>query len=161
MGSSSCYCFFFFFCIFKSFLLLFFWYFVSDTPDGFSPRQRWATETKTKGQETLLFVFLFFFFGKKDNLLVEVLAKKKIMFKCSKTLVLNTFIEMVSLFISSDLNKQGAPRNGVARVAGRLGGRTFYLSKGILFWAWVQFRWRTFGVEPGCWKPGTRGCSVI
>jgi len=28
------------------------------------------------------------------------------MFKCSKTLVLNTFIEMVSLFISSDLNKQ-------------------------------------------------------
>lgn len=31
-------------------------------------------------------------------------AKKKTL-KCSKTLVLNTFIEMVSLFISSDLNK--------------------------------------------------------
>lgn len=34
------------------------------------------------------------------------------MLKCSKTLVLNTFIEMVSLFISSDLNKQ-AEKQGV------------------------------------------------
>lgn len=58
------------------------------------------------------------------------------MLKCSKTLVLNTFIEMVSLFISSDLNKQ-AEKQGVPFFFFLLGfglvwGRAhdFYLSKG-------------------------------
>jgi len=56
------------------------------------------------------------------------------MFKCSKTLVLNTFIEMVSLFISSDLNKQEKEtgKGGLQLFSFGSGGRAldFYLSKG-------------------------------
>lgn len=64
----------------------------------------------------------------------EAGREKRKWWKCSKTLVLNTFIEMVSLFISSDLNKQ-AERVGhgaKAPCSAQVEGRVLFQRKGLL-----------------------------